>query len=374
MTERSKDDGRTTRRQFVVGIGAAAGGVVLAGCGGGASSGQEGRPTATGAVDDTDAVDAQASDTVARTDGAAVAFPVTVEHKYGATTIEKSPERIVLVGLNDQDAVLALGVKPIAVTADEYGLQYPYAVWPWAADKLGDAQPEVLPFLEIAFERIVALQPDLILGLYAGLTDTEYKLLSKIAPTVAQSGEYIDYGTPWDEMTRTAGVALGRSDLAEDLIAAVEAKFARAREEHPEFEDATAVYAGFIDLGQYYAESSQSSRVAILTSLGFELPAEIAELAGDAFYAEISQERLDLLDHDLLLWEIGDRDVRLLIEDNPLYRQLNVFKEGRDIFVEDKVLAGALAFASVLSVPYILDELVPQLAAAVDGVRSTAVQ
>ena len=40
--------------------------------------------------------------------------------------------------------------------------------------------------------------------------------------------------------------------------------------------------------------------------------------------------------------------------------------KGRDIFL-DGTLSAALSFSSVLSLPYVLDELVPQLAAAVDG-------
>jgi iron complex transport system substrate-binding protein len=296
----------------------------------------------------------------------------TVEHKYGTTEIHGSPERVVTVGLSDHDAVLALGIVPVGVTADpEFSADQPYGVWPWAQDQLGNGQPEVLPFPEIDFERITALRPDLILAVYSGITDQEYEQLSQIAPTVAQSGEYPDYGTPWQEMTQAISRALGHEHRAEELIAEVEGRFAEAREQHPEFEGATAVYAGIIDTGQYYAETAQSNRVGILTSLGFEIPEEITS---DEFYMEISQEQLSLLDRDVLLWEIGDRpELTSSIQDNPLYQQLNVVREGRDIFVEDKVLAGALAYNSVLSLPFVIDRLVPKLAAAVDGNPATEV-
>ena len=69
-------------------------------------------------------------------------FPQTVEHQFGTTTVEKKPERIVVVGLTEQDIVLQLGYKPVATT-EWYGEQ-PYAVWPWAQEALGDAKPEVL--------------------------------------------------------------------------------------------------------------------------------------------------------------------------------------------------------------------------------------
>ena len=44
------------------------------------------------------------------------AYPLTIEHKHGSTTIDKAPERIVTVGLLEQDPLLALGVTPVGTT------------------------------------------------------------------------------------------------------------------------------------------------------------------------------------------------------------------------------------------------------------------
>lgn len=44
------------------------------------------------------------------------AFPVTIPHKYGSTTLKEEPRRIVTVGLTDQGAVLALGKVPVGTT------------------------------------------------------------------------------------------------------------------------------------------------------------------------------------------------------------------------------------------------------------------
>jgi len=129
---------------------------------------------------------------------------------------------VVTLGLVDHDAGLALGVVPVALTAGEYSTGNPYGVWPWAQDRLGAATPQVLPDTEINFERVAALQPDLILAVYSGIGRSDFDTLSKIAPTVAQSGQWGDYQTPWSEMTRMIGAALGRSDQAEATIAAVE--------------------------------------------------------------------------------------------------------------------------------------------------------
>jgi iron complex transport system substrate-binding protein len=291
-----------------------------------------------------------------------------VSHKYGETEIT-SIERVITLGYVDHDAVLALGVIPVAIGADEYSADQPHGVWPWAQDELGAGTPEILPPFELDFERIAALQPDLILAVYAGITQEEYQKLSSIAPTVAQSGDHDDYTTPWDEMTLAIGQALNKESEARELIAEVENHFDEARAEHPEFEGKTAIYAGLLATGNYYAEGV-SSRVAILTSLGFDVPDDI-EAAG--FYTEISQEQIQRFDQDVLLWELGDPASRTEIESNPLYSQLDVEKEGRDIFVVDRTLAGGLALISVLSLPYVIDELVPRLAAAVDGNPATLV-
>jgi iron complex transport system substrate-binding protein len=297
------------------------------------------------------------------------AFPVTIEHKYGSTEISVVPERVVTVGLTDHDAVLALGVTPIAVR-DWFGDQ-PSATWPWAQDELGDATPAVLPSGELNFEQIVALKPDVILGVYSGLDEQEYKTLSEIAPTVAQPSEYVDFGVPWQEQTRIIGRALGREEQAEQLVANVEAQFQAVRDEHPEFEGATGVVALTWE-GSYLPYGPKDPRARFLTALGFELPSEIAELAGDEFYATISRERLDLIDADVLVWLVNSPAERKTIEDDPIYQQLGVAKEGRDLFLElNEPLGGAISFSSVLSLPYLLDEFVPMLAAAIDGGPST---
>lgn len=340
--------GDATRREVILG-GVAAGLLVVAGCGRDEDVGSA-PPPSTGAND---------------------VFPVTVEHRYGSTEIPAEPKRVVTVSLIDHDPVLALGLVPVGLTAGEYATDsLPYGVWPWAQGALGDGQPEVLPDAEVNFERIAALRPDLILAVYSGITDQEYDKLSQIAPTVAQSSEHPDYGTPWREMTLVIGRALGREDRARALVAEVEDRFATARDQHPEFQGKAAVYAGALAAGGYYAETEGSSRVGVLTSLGFAIP---ADLESDRFYVEINQEQLELFDRDVLVWEIGDNpEVRSSIESDPLYQQLDVAKERRDVFIMDQVLAAGMAFISVLSLPFVIDQLVPKLAAALDGDPATA--
>jgi hypothetical protein len=87
------------------------------------------------------------------------------------------------------------------------------------------------------------------------------------------------------------------------LIAGVEARFDEVRAAHPEWEGRSAVVATYGEDGQFSAFASEDPRARFFTSLGFQVPAEIDQLAGDQFYTEISRERADLLDADLLVWD-----------------------------------------------------------------------
>lgn len=297
------------------------------------------------------------------------AFPVTIEHKFGETTIDAEPLRVVSVGFGEHDGLLALGVIPVAVR-DWYGDQ-PYATWPWAQDELGDAQPVVLASDEENFEQIATLDPDLIVGISSGMTEEQYEILSAIAPTVAQPGEYIDYGTPWDVSLEITGRAVGRSTEAQQVIADTKQLFADARAAHPEFADATAAVTYFFDEAPG-AYGSGDVRSRALTDLGFTIPAEIDELAGDAFFVSISAEDLSIIDTDVVVWIGSGADPFDGIRALPTRPSTRAFKEGREI-AADELLSGAFSHANPLSFEYVIEQLVPELALAVDGDPATPV-
>jgi iron complex transport system substrate-binding protein len=292
------------------------------------------------------------------------AFPVTIAHKFGSTTINAEPKRIVLVGLTEQDPLLALGVVPVATT--EWLGKYEGAIAPWAKDKLGTAPlPTVLSDQGgLQYEKIASLRPDLILGLYADVSQEAYDKLSKIAPTVAQPAEYAAYGIPWQEATKTVGKIVGRSAQADKLVADTEARLAKARQDNPKFSGATAVMATMWE--GYFVYGSQDPRSRMLSSLGFKLPEKLDEVIGDKFGASISKERVDLLDQRVLIWIVTNaQQFRTQLDSDPLYAGLNVAKQKHDILIDDATPYGsAVSFVSVLSIPFLLDNMVPQLAAA----------
>ncbi|MTD55770.1 iron-siderophore ABC transporter substrate-binding protein [Amycolatopsis pithecellobii] len=309
-------------------------------------------------------------ETTSQAGAAGGAYPVTIAHKYGSTTINAVPKRVVTVGLTDQDALLALGVVPVGTT--EWLGHFPGAIGPWAQDELGSAaKPEVLSTTDgLQYEKIAALRPDLILGLYSALTQDQYDTLSKIAPTVAQPKEFNDYGIPWQESTRTVGRILGKSADADRLVSDVEDRFTKARSDNRQFTGATAAIATTYQ--GYFVYGSEDPRSRVLTSLGFTLPADLDQVIGTRFGANLSAERTDLLNVKALVWLTSAADGRKALEADKLYSGLDVAKQKREVFIPDNTdLGNAMSFVSVLSLPSLLDQLVPQLAAAVDGNPAT---
>ncbi|MGY1609608.1 MULTISPECIES: ABC transporter substrate-binding protein [unclassified Geodermatophilus] len=289
------------------------------------------------------------------------AFPVTIETKYGTTEIPEEPQRVVTVGFNDQDFVLALGVTPVGER--ELLGDYDATTRPWAEDLLPAEDVPTVGGEEIDLEAVAALEPDLIVGVYSFMDQTVYDQLSGIAPTLAQTDEYADGATPWQEQTLLIGQALGREDEAQQLVDDVEGRFQEAVDENPGFADRSlAVDLTGVGSGHYLL-GRDDLRTQFFSDLGFTVP--------DAS-TDVSQERLDLLEADVLAvngYDQADADA------DRLFSVLDVVTQGRTVLLGGYSgdVSAALGFGSPLSLPYLLDEVVPALAAAADGDPSTAV-
>jgi iron complex transport system substrate-binding protein len=298
----------------------------------------------------------------------------SLTHRYGVTEVTGTPQRVVTVGLTEQDYVLALGVVPVGVR--EWFGEQPGALWPWAAEAAGGAPaPEVLPTVELNVEQIAALTPDLILGVNSGLTQTEYDRLSAIAPTVAQPAEFADYGAPWQTITETVGAAMGRPERAAEMIPAIEQRFADVRDANPALAGRTGLLAAVLEDGSYYIYA-EGPAPRFLVDLGLTLPPAAAAL----FTGEsrppvlLSPEQFGVLEADVLVVGLYGDTAAATFTADPVFQNLRVAREGRAVLLPELSEAnGALSFGSVLSLPAALDQMGPRLAAAVDGDPATAV-
>lgn len=288
-----------------------------------------------------------------------------VVHRYGTTTVPAHPRRVVTVGSTEQDMVLALGVKPVGVT-EWYG-GHPHATWPWARPALGDATPTVLHADDgIDVEAVAQLRPDLIIGTNSGMERDMYKKLSALAPTIPGPKGGTLYGSPWDVQTQLVADALGRHAAGVKLIADVRRTFADAAAEHPEFRGKTVTFSqnAFYD-GKLYVYP-KGLGTEFLSMLGFTINPKITPLAEPGTQAEISAERLDVIDADVLVFATEKPgDVANLLK-IPTFRPLDAVRGHRAVFT-DATLSGAMYFETPLSLRHVAEKLTPLLAEAVAG-------
>jgi iron complex transport system substrate-binding protein len=80
----------------------------------------------------------------------------------------------------------------------------------------------------------------------------------------------------------------------------------------------------------------------------------------------ISEESLDVLDADVIVFATEKPSDVAALKKVPTFDKLAAVSERRAVFT-DGTLAGAMYFISPLSLRYVLDRLTPQLEAAVEG-------
>ncbi|MBO2450705.1 iron-siderophore ABC transporter substrate-binding protein [Actinomadura barringtoniae] len=291
------------------------------------------------------------------------AFPVTITHKLGSTTIKSKPERIVALGEVDQDTLLALGVKPAGMV-ELTGVQ-PDGLAPWTAPKLTGGKPTLLKAGEGGFsiEEIAKLRPDLILAGGDFTIDKEYGNLKKLAPTVAyQTGPAED---SWQDITRQTAKAIGRPADGDKLVADVEAKIASVKTAHPELQGKGYALTSVFPNGNIgVMKADDDTSVKLLNQFGMKLPDKLKKLPGQGFAAELSMEKVGVLDTDVLLSHYNDDPAtQKKIEGNKLFADLPVVKRGAYVPLDLKSF-WPLRTPTPLAVPYVVDQVVPKIAAA----------
>lgn len=283
-------------------------------------------------------------------------FPVVLDHAFGTTVIETPPQRVVTIGFNEQDFVLALGIEPVGVR--EF-LGYDAPNLPWAPVAVRGAEIETVGANELELEKIAALEPDLILGINSYIDQSTWQALDKVAPTLAQSADWPDGATPWDQQLLQIGAAVGKAEQAQGLVDQVAGRFDQVKAAHPEFAGVQAAFV-FGAGGGVFHLGADDYRTGWLTELGME----VIEVSG-----EVSLEKLAEIDRDILVAE----GLAPEVTDTEVFAGLSAVEEGRYVYLGefDQDFAAALGFNSPLSLPFLLDIAVPRLAAALDGDPAT---
>lgn len=285
------------------------------------------------------------------------AFPVTIAHQYGSATIPAKPQRIVTIGFNEADFVLALGEKPVGER--EVLGDFDADGRSWAQAALGGTQPEKVGGSELDFEKIAGLQPDLILGVYSFMEQADYDRLSRIAPTVAAPTAD---GATWQQQTEITGQALGKQAEAAQLVADTERKYTDAIAAHPEFAGKTVTVGLWgVDTGIYALEP---------TDLRTNFWADFG-LTPSAVTGSVAAESYGELEADVVVIAGATRED---LASQPTFQALPAAQQNRVIYTGDfgTEINGAVGMSSPLALPVAIDLATPRLAAALDGDPATS--
>ncbi len=300
---------------------------------------------------------------------AADGFPVTIEHVYGQTVIQKKPERIASVAWANHEVPLALGVVPVGMAKVSWGDNDKDGVLPWVEDKLtelGAATPVLFDETDgIDYEAVSDTKPDVILASYSGLTKEEYDTLSKIAPVVAYPKNA--WGTSVEDMITLNSTAIGLADEGAKLIEDLHAQTAAALEANSALQGKKVLFAyidpnDFSQVGFYTA---LDTRPGFLTSIGLPLPSIVEQNAASTdFYLTVSAEKADELNDVDLIVTYGDDDSTIAtLQADPLLSKIPAIAEGRVVILVNDTPLAASANPSPLSIPWGIGDYLALLAA-----------
>ena len=285
----------------------------------------------------------------------------TVDTKFGQVEITEQPKRIVALGWGDAETVLSLGVEPVG--ASDWLAFGDDGVGPWLEGAY-ETSPTIIGTMELDYEQIAALEPDLILDVKSSGDEERYKRLSEITKTIGVPEKGDNYLTSSDEQVRIIAKALGKVDEGEALLQEVDTAFEKAAKEYPEFASKTIV-VGAYDSSGFGAYLEGDSRIDFATRLGFKSKDEVEELDNENFYISVADEQLELLDADLTvilpIW-IDPSEVT----NNELYQRIPSVLDGRSI-VLDADTSDAFSTGTVPALLWTIENLPSQFEEALEG-------
>ncbi|MGD7787368.1 iron-siderophore ABC transporter substrate-binding protein [Propionibacteriaceae bacterium Y1700] len=289
-------------------------------------------------------------------------FPVTIDSSHGQAVIESAPERIVTLGQGSAETSIALGHIPVGMeeyawAADETG----YLPWIHQAvtEKGGDLPALVGAGEKLDMEKILELEPDVILAPWSGITKEQFDTLNAIAPTVSYPDQA--WSVDWDEQIKIIGRALGQEADAQKLIDDLNSQLEKAAASHPEYADHTFsyVYTTPDTLGVFLP---YEQRVAVVRALGLTVdPAvnDMKEVEGTDS-AIIGYENADqLANSDLIFTFYSDEAAKKQALDNDLYASIPAIKKGAVVASDDPAFVTASSMINPLTLPYALDRYAP---------------
>ncbi|BAY67779.1 iron-siderophore ABC transporter substrate-binding protein [Anabaena sp. FACHB-709] len=270
-----------------------------------------------------------------------------VQHVQGETCIPLKPQRIVTLDFNSFAALLALDTKPIATwITTEIEDDFPYFQ--------GKAEGvEILRSSsgQINLEKLVLLNPDLIIVIshpgFAGI----YKYASQIAPTVVLP--WIETRGNWKQHIQDTARILNRRETSIQQINYYNQRVNQVKQRLSNNHRKIHVSFAFVAAGQLVITRQKSFAGGILHDIGILNP--IFAESGD-YDLPLSEELLPNIDSDILFiapLRKDDYSVIKKLQQKPLWSKLKAVQQNQVYIVDFSVWRGL----NMLAAYAMLDDL-----------------
>ncbi|AQQ54584.1 ABC transporter substrate-binding protein [Planococcus lenghuensis] len=277
----------------------------------------------------------------------------TVEHAMGSTTIEGTPEKVVVLTNHGTEALLSMGITPVG------------AVQSWTGDPWYDHITDEMEGVEvvgtesdISLEAIAALDPDLIIG-NKMRQEEHYQALTDIAPTVFEETLRGDWKVNYELIAQ----AVGQEEKGAEVLAAYDERIrslSTELEEAGKLDTKVSMVRFMPDDVRIYHKDSFSG--IILDEIGLARPEsqDVPDFAAKG----VTKERVPEMDGDVIFYftyepaEGGGQQVEDEWINDPLWNNLEAVKAGNAYEVSDTIwnTAGGVKAANLM-----LDDLEAKL-------------
>ncbi|WP_375515977.1 iron-siderophore ABC transporter substrate-binding protein [uncultured Nostoc sp.] len=255
-----------------------------------------------------------------------------VKHVMGETMVPTHPQRVAVLVPALVEPTFALGVKPIAASKE-------------AVDNLQQLVGKLKGIEDIGFEspnleKLLRIKPDLILGLSSH--QDIYSLLSHIAPTVLGT---FDPDAPWKGFLAFTADALGKTDLAQQLMANYYTRLAQLRASMSQSRLTTVVSVVELRTDGLFLPEAASFEGEVFHDAGIQRPPNQLlsfetsirlRLGGRYAFLPISEELLHEVDGDILFlvkdWLAASQNLNSIQQHllaSPLWHKLKVVQRSK---------------------------------------------
>ncbi|UKO96885.1 iron-siderophore ABC transporter substrate-binding protein [Nostoc sp. UHCC 0870] len=278
-----------------------------------------------------------------------------VQHAVGETCVPNNPQRIVTLLHPILGYTLTLDVKPVGsnIRSMEQSIGNYLNVQSYLGNKtegIAVTGIEESPNLE----RILQLKPDLIFATDAN--NQVYPLLSKIAPVVTVPSE--DAVFNWKEVFHFITQVLGKEEKAQQALNHYYQRIEELKISLGDrYQNQTVSISGGAGINTLYAFTSKNTfSGSILSDLGLQQPETQNIVTPYGVIYNISEERLELFDGDVLFFLAFGKEGKASFErlrQRPLWKTLKAVQKGQVYPVNGYTWTGA----NILAADAVIDDL-----------------